>query len=148
MRASAVRTAISDAIEAITPDTRAGEGHMFRRMSRQPRDPEAAPERAFRLVLVAQPQRDDLTTWDSWRVEYQLSIYYPHSPDVEDVIGADAELIDVTLEQLQTVTADLHNVVVEPSSVSESAQLIASRFSVVAQYRQDAAVIAVPVRTS
>lgn len=141
MRASAVRSVITDAIEAITPTTRASEGHTFRRMDRQPRDPEAASERSFRLSLVAQPQRDELTTCDSFRVEYRLSVYYPHSSDVEDVIGADAELIDVTLESLQTTNADLHNVVVEPAGVDESAQLLASRFSVVAQYRQDSAVV-------
>ncbi len=57
------------------------------------------------------------------------------------MIADDCELIDYTLEHLQDTNAGLHNVVCEPAGLDESAQLLASRFSVVVQYRQSGAAI-------
>lgn len=141
MRASAVRTAIIATVTAIAPDTSAAEGDRFVHMATHARDPDAAPSRAFRIELVTQPQRADLTTDDAWIVEHRLTIYQPHSPDIEDRIALDAELVDIALERLHEDYADVNNCTCEPAGVDELAQLVASRFSVVTLYRQDSSIL-------
>lgn len=142
MRASEVRAAIAAAITALSAESPAGEGDRFVYIATLSRDPDTAPGRSFRLALTTQPQRADLTTDDAWIVEYQLSVFYPASPDVEDRIGADAELIDIALERLHETNASINNVTCEPAGVDEiGVALLASRLYVVALFRQSEAIL-------
>lgn len=140
MRASEVRAAIVATVTGIAVDNREAEGDRFVHLQ-VARDPDSAPALAFRLALATQPQRADLTTCDAWIVEYQLSVYHPYSAEVDDVIGATAERLDVALERLHETYADVNNCTCEPAGVDELQHLVASRFSVVTLFRQSEAVL-------
>lgn len=141
MRASAVRQAGIATLTALAQDVREGEADRFVHLAAHVRDPDMAPTGAFRWALVTQPELAELTTFDAWRVEHQLTVYYPFTPNIEDRISDDCELIDIALERLHETYADINNCVCSPAGIDELANLIASRFSVVTLYRQDASIL-------
>lgn len=137
MRASEVRAAIGAAIVAITPDVRHGALDTFRQLE-SPRDPEATASRVFRVSLVEVPITDDqINTCDMKRGTWQVSVYYPWTPDLDDRIANDAERIEAALSEDALVArdADFTHVAVTPAGVDEQAALVTARYAVLVHYR-------------
>lgn len=137
MRASEVRAALIAAVRALAPDARAGVNDRFVHVE-QPRDPDTAQERTFRISLAAQPVKDDsLNTCDMTRGEWSLGIFYPWTPAMDDRIALDAERLDAALSEdaMTAYDADFQHVVVTPTGVEETQQLVIARWSIVVRYR-------------
>jgi len=141
MRHSEVRAAIVAIVSGLTRDTDGGEGDRLVHVTSHGGDPETAPSGAFRVALATQPQRHELTTYDSWIVEHQLTIYHPHSPDIEDRIGALSERLDIALERAHETYAEINTCTCEPAGVDDLTHLVASRYSVVTHYRLTASLL-------
>lgn len=137
MRASEVRAALVAAVKAIAPDARAGVNDRFIHVE-TPRDPDSASERMFRVSLSAQPTKDDtLNTCDMTRGEWSLAIFYPWSNAIDDRIALDSERLDAALSEdaLTAQNADFEHILVTPTGVEETLQLVAARWSVIVRYR-------------
>lgn len=142
MRASEARAAVAALIIAATLDTRAGVADRMVKLETAD-DPSSTRERAFRLTLVRQPTRDELTTYDSWTVEYQLSIYYPWSPSIEDRIADDSERIEIALSDAALIAIDsgFSATTFDPTGLETGQQMVTARWSVAVRYRQDASIL-------
>lgn len=142
MRASEVRAALATIILAATLDERAGSADRMVQLE-TPDDPPSARERSFRLVLARQPVRDELTTFDSWVVEYTLAIFYPWSKEIEDRIAADTERLEIALSDAALIALDSEftSLDIAPSGVEPAPQMLIARWSLVAKYRQDSSIL-------
>ena len=117
MRASAVKTAIVDAIEAITTlDSDAG-GEAF--VSVDKAGPEDyLPERGFAVELVAIVP-PSLMTHDNQIARYMIRVFYSAHPAVEDRISDDAERIVQKLYNLHTTASsgDLYAIALDEAGI-------------------------------
>lgn len=137
MRASEVRAAVISAIQSITVDDRAGLSDRYVCLD-QPRDPEVAQDRAFRVSLQVQPSRDpESNTCDGMIGTWTLSVFHPWTAEVEDRIAEDGERIDKALSDIALVALneDIQHVTCTPIGVFETASLVTPRWSLVVQYR-------------
>lgn len=137
MRASEVRAAIIRAMQAVSGDARAGLNDRYVCLE-QPRDPDVAQDRSFRVSIQVQPVRDpESNTCDAMIATWTLSVFHPWTAEVEDRIAEDGERIDKALSDLALVAIDedIQHVTVTPIGVFEAASLVTPRWSVVAQYR-------------
>lgn len=137
MRASDVRAAIATAMKAVPPDARAGKDDVFTFLD-QPRDPDIAQERSFRVALTMQPMLDpEYGTCDGQVATWDLTVYYPWSPTIDDRIAVDSERIDSLLSEnaLVAINADIQHVILAPLGVFEAASLLSARWSVTVHYR-------------
>ena len=142
MRTSEVKTALVNAIEAITPDAKASARDVFRHVDHAGRYGLTAsnqgrlPDRVFHVALASVPERADLLTTDAFSATYDLAIYYTAGQaQIEDRIGADAERIQWALATVHTTAADLFNVDVSPGPVDEFEQIIEARLTARCTYR-------------
>ena len=142
-RAATIRQAISDAIEAVIPDTRATRLDVFRFLDAGSEQFEQAPDRTFQVRIAAQPQRIEVNNCDTWRVEYQVVFFFGAAQaGVEDRIASDAERIWGSLERLFETVAGVMRVDVAPLGLAEAGpSAVISLFSVVATYQLDTAVV-------
>ena len=106
MRASAVKTAIVDAIESITVDSNVG-GESFRHVDLGGREPSALSERAF-LVDLTGISRSIYIQPQTQRASYVVTVFYASYAGVEDRISDDAERIIVAMDTLPGSTGDLY----------------------------------------
>ena len=142
-RASTIRAAIASAIEGVTPDVRATRSDAFRHLDAGSAQFEQAPDRSFQVRLAAQPQRIEINNCDTWRVEYQVIVFYNARQDgVEDRIAGDFERIWGPLERLFETVAGVMRVDVAPLGIADGAPgTVISQLSVVVIYQLDSAVI-------
>ena len=119
MRASEVKTAIVDAIQAITPDSDVG-GEVFRHVDLGGREPAALSERAFLLDLTS-IARSGLLQAGTQAASYQLTVFYASYAGVEDRISDDAERLIVAVEALPNVAGDLFATEIDAVDVAQSA---------------------------
>lgn len=142
MRASEARAHIATAVMAATLDTRAGVADRMVEI-KVAQDPSSAAERSFRITCTTPPHRGTLTTCDAYVVDFELVVFYPWSPEVEDRVCDDAERIEEALadEALVALDADFVRAEVVPSGIATSAHLVTVRWSLVVYYRQDSAVV-------
>lgn len=141
MRASAVRDAIIDAIEAATLDTKARSGDVIR-VLRTAREPESVAERVAMVRLIAGPDKSAHNTCDAFEVTYQVSIFYSPSDDIEDRIASDVERLYASLYNLHTAAADILDCRPGVLSVSEDVGVVASRRDVTVLFRLDSSLVA------
>ena len=112
MRASEIRAAIVAIVEAITlpaAENPPGTRGKFRARKAGRKEILSAQDREFavRLQVAPAPTRGQLPT-DSYRVVYQVQVYYSDKIDVDDVMADDGERVCVALEQLSGAHADIH----------------------------------------
>lgn len=137
MRASAVRDAIIDAIEAATLDTKA-RGSDVIRVLRHAREPESVAERVAMVRLIQGPDKDEANTCDAFSVTYQVSIFYAPSDDIDDRIAADSERLYLPLWRLHTnASGDIIDATLGPLAVEENAGLVVARRDVQILFRLD-----------
>ena len=137
MRASAVRDAIIDAIEAATLDTKA-RGSDVIRVLRHAREPESVAERVAMVRLIQGPDKDEANTCDAFSVTYQVSIFYAPSDDIDDRIAADSERLYLPLWRLHTnASGDILDATLGPLAVEENAGLVVARRDVQILFRLD-----------
>lgn len=137
MRASAVRDAIIDAIEAATLDTKARSGDVIR-VLRTAREPESVAERVAMVRLIQGPDKDEANTCDAFSVTYQVSIFYAPSDDIDDRIAADSERLYLPLWRLHTdASGDILDATLGPLAVEENAGLVVARRDVQILFRLD-----------
>ena len=113
MRASAVRTAIKSAIEAITPDTKYHQGDLFR---------------------VLEPERL-LMTADPYAIQFEIIVNFSNSPGVSDRMLDDCDLIVDALLDLPVTNSQILQVKIQGNAdiVDETGNR-ASSFSLVVFY--------------
>lgn len=141
MRASAVRDAIIDAIEAATLDTKA-RGSDVIRVLRHAREPESVAERVAMVRLIGLPTKDDANTCDAFTVTYQVSVFYAPSDDIDDRIASDAERLFAPVWNLHThVSGDIIEVSPGDGVVEENAGLVVARRDVRVLYRLDSSLV-------
>lgn len=137
MRASAVRDAIIDTIEAATLDTKA-RGSDVIRVLRHAREPESVAERVAMVRLIQGPDKDEANTCDAFSVTYQVSIFYAPSDDIDDRIAADSERLYLPLWRLHTdASGDILDATLGPLAVEENAGLVVARRDVQILFRLD-----------
>lgn len=137
MRASAVRTAIIDAIEAEPLDHKARAGDVIR-VLRSAREPESVTERTAMVRLLSGPDKTEHNTCDAFEVVYQVSLFYAPSADIDDRIAADGERLYQPLFNLHTdASGDIMNAQPGPQTISEDAGLVVSRRDVAVLFRLD-----------
>lgn len=141
MRASAVRTAIINALEGQTLDTKARAGDELR-VLRTAREPESVTERCAMVRLIQGPDKDDANTCDAFEVVYQVSVFYAPSDDIDDRIAADAEQLYVPIWNLHTdASGDVLEAAPGPLAVEENAGLVVARRDVRVLYRLDSSLV-------
>lgn len=141
MRPSGVRAAIRTRIEAITVDSsNAGKRDVFRFVETRGDDDIRLPERAFTVVLAAQPAQYAAYSEDIKEGEWMVTVHYAGSPAVEDRIASDASRIVSRLYRLHEDEADVYVVQASPAGVVEDGPHIRSQFSVVVRFAEDIAV--------
>ena len=118
MRASAVKTAIANAIEAITPDSNAG-NESFVHIDLGGRDPGAITERAFVVELTA-VHRSQLITLDCQAVDFAITTFFHSYEGVETRLAEDAEQIIKALTRLHEQNDDLYSVEFDAVDVAPS----------------------------
>ena len=118
MRASAVKTAIVSALEAVAPDSNVG-GEAFVHVDLGGRDPSAITERAFTLDLTS-VSRAQYITLDCQVVTYQLVVFFKTYPGVEDRIADDSERVIKALNTLHAQDDDLYAVEFDAVDVDPS----------------------------
>lgn len=118
MRASAVKTAIVDSIEAITVDSNVG-GEAFNYVDLAGRDPGAISERAFEAELVGVTP-SILITETAQIVSFAVTVYYASYEAVEDRIADDAERIIKALTRLHDQNGDIFRAAFDEMSVAPS----------------------------
>ena len=118
MRASAVKTAIVDSLEAITVASNVG-GESFTYVDLGGREPGALSERAFEVELTAVAPTI-LITESAQIVSFLVTIYYASYPQVEDRIADDAERVVKKLYRLFEQNGDIFKTDFEEVSVSPS----------------------------
>lgn len=124
MLASAVREAIISALKALTLAGRAGPGDKLT-VLRVATEPDSVTERCAMVRLLG-CGRDEATTCARF-VVYQVVIFYPPSPDVDNRIADDSLVVDDAMWGLQQAEPDISSVEVTDTAVSEDAGRIATR---------------------
>ena len=140
MRASAVRDAIIDVIEAAALDTKARAGDVIR-VLRTAREPEAVTERCAMVRLISGPDKSAHNTCDAFEVTYQVSIFYQPSDDIEDRIASDVERLYADLYSLHTANSDILDCRPGTLAVSEDVGMVAARRDVWVLYRLDSSLV-------
>ena len=105
MRASAVKTAIVTAIEAITLDSNVG-GEAFNHVDLGGREPGAISERCFEVELIGVTP-SILITETAQIVTFAVTVYYAAYPLVEDRIADDAERVIKAMTRLYQQEGDI-----------------------------------------
>ena len=105
MRASAVKTAIVTAIEAITLDSNVG-GEAFNYVDLGGREPGAISERCFEVELIGVTP-SILITETAQIVTFAVTVYYAAYPLVEDRIADDAERVIKAMTRLYQQEGDI-----------------------------------------
>jgi len=118
VRASAVKTAIVDALEDITVDSNAG-GESFSHVDLGGRDPGAVSERAFEVELVGVAP-SVLITETAQIVTFAVTVYYASYAQVEDRIADDAERIVKAMTRLYQQDGDIFNAAFDSVDVAPS----------------------------
>lgn len=140
MRASAVRQAIIEALQAVLTDSRA-RGSDTLSVHRHPSPPESVPSRTAMVSLLSAPTKSDLDTCDLFEVTYQVAIYYPAGADTEDRVAADAERLYRPLWRLHESHADMVSSEPGAPSVEESLGMVTLRLDLAITYRLDSTLI-------
>jgi hypothetical protein len=141
MRTSDVKTKIVEAVEAVTPDSKASARDVFRHVDHAGRfgmqqGAGRLSDRIFHVSLASIPVRADLLTVDAYHVDYSIAVFYTAGQaQIEDRIGQDAERIEWALATVHSTDADLYNVTVTPGGVDEFEQVIEARLTARATYR-------------
>lgn len=136
MRASEVKSAIVDAIEAISPDARASNRDVFRHVDNAGRAGMRAPDRVFFVDVSELPNRADLLTVDAYKVQMAVTVLYSVAPGkTEDRVLADSERISHALINLAAQHADLYAAEVTPLDMIESESVIEAQITVDVIYR-------------
>ena len=109
MRASAVRTALIDRIEAITPDDQATHRDRFVALDLRHNTDRGVTvaDRCF-TVELAQLTPSILITPNTQNATYEIDVYYMAQNGVEDRIALDAERIINALYSIHEQAADLY----------------------------------------
>ena len=107
MRASAVRTAIKTAIEAITPDTRYHAGDSFRVL--EPGLERLTVDRAVMLERSRpqEPAERLLMTADPYAITFEMIVNFSNTPGVSDRLLDDCDLIVDALLELPVTNAQI-----------------------------------------
>jgi len=105
VRASAVKTAIVTAIEAITLDSNVG-GEAFNYVDLGGREPGAISERCFEVELIGVTP-SILITETAQIVTFAVTVYYAAYPLVEDRIADDAERVIKAMTRLYQQEGDI-----------------------------------------
>jgi len=105
VRASAVKTAIVTAIEAITLDSNVG-GEAFNHVDLGGREPGAISERCFEVELIGVTP-SILITETAQIVTFAVTVYYAAYPLVEDRIADDAERVIKAMTRLYQQEGDI-----------------------------------------
>lgn len=118
MRASAVKTAIVDAIQDIEVDSNAG-GEAFAHVDLGGRDPGAISERAFEVELVG-VSPSTMITETAQIVTFAVTVYYASYSQVEDRIADDAERIVKAMTRLYLQDGDIFSAIFDGVDVAPS----------------------------
>ena len=140
MRASAVRTAIIDAVLATARDYQARADDAFA-VLRTPQEPESVRSRTVMVKLLSGPTKSDVNTCDLFDVTYQLALFYPAGPDSEDRVAADLEQLYRPLWNLHRTYADMESSEPGPPSLDEGNGMLVARIDVAISYRLDASLL-------
>lgn len=121
MRASAVRTALIDQIEAITPDSQATHRDRFVALDLRHNTDRGVTvaDRCF-TVELAQLTPSILITPNTQSATYEIDVYYMAQEGVEDRIALDAERIIHALYSIHTQAADLYKADIGPIAVNDT----------------------------
>lgn len=135
MRASAVRTAIKSAIEAITPDTKYHQGDLFRVL--EPGLERLTVDRAVMLERSRpqEPAERLLMTADPYAIQFEIIVNFSNSPGVSDRMLDDCDLIVDALLDLPVTNSQILQVKIQGNAdiVDETGNR-ASSFSLVVFY--------------
>lgn len=115
-------------------------GPRFRHMTVRPDiEAGAVPDRHFFWALARQPLPDDVMGPEDLRtITYILTVYYVSTPDVEDRIGDDADVIVTLFDGMFRLEPDIQEIRVTPTGVGDpSPQQVTSIFTLTIGYRRD-----------
>lgn len=135
MLLSAVRAAIITRIESTSLPRKSGPGDKGK-VLRSAREPDIVQDRTFMVRLLSMG-RDETNTCDAHFGTYQVTEFFAPSPDVEDRIADDSEVLHDPLETLHRLEPDVLAVTVGDVFVEEDQGRIAARRDVRVIYRRD-----------
>ena len=121
MRASGVRQALIDQIQAITPDSQATHRDRFVALDLRHKSDRGVTvsDRCF-VVELAQITPSVLITPNTQTATYEIDVFYMAQDGVEDRIALDAERIVHALYSIHTQDADLYTAEIGPIAVNDT----------------------------
>ena len=143
MRASAVRTAIIDELEAIVPDVKVSSSDVFRSMSTI--HDQAPSDRVF-IVERAAPQEPSVdliatigSSPDPYQIRWIIQVFYQNGQFVHDRLLDDGDLVCDALRNLVN-EAQIRDIVITGSSDLEDANIVIATWDLTTTYdRRDVA---------
>lgn len=140
MRASGVRQALIDQIEAITPDTQATHRDRFIALDLRHKSDRGVTvsDRCF-VVELAQITPSILITPNTQTATYEIDVFYMAQDGVEDRIALDAEQIIAALYSIHAQAADLYNADIGPVAVNDTVydNVLSATLTVELTYKTD-----------
>ncbi len=140
MRASAVKQAIADKLEAITPDDMATHRDRFVAVDLRHRSDAGVvmADRTF-VVELAQVAPSTLISPGTQVITYDVHVFYSAQDGIEDRVAKDAERLIDALYLLHTEAADIYFTAIQPLQLSDTAYdgLLEAVISVDVTYKTD-----------